>query len=306
MFVLHSCLWQGKVASTTGKDKEQRQFGQRSQDVSEIEGLNLLAKHKAERHAEGVEEEDEEDQWKMEEDQEDDGNDTDGWINVSSDEEKELHISDSDSDDDDDDADGKRKRRRKQKQPQIAENENEDEEEETITFNIIDDSDDDDGDVAEQDNTEGDGDDDQEEVARLQNLAAQQVRLFGASACRNGVHFDICTHRSSHQLTSPSLMTSKQLLQRKKPRMVVVMLPDVSLQLLQQPRKQQQPNRPSSSPRPRFWVSGRRARPTMRSAWHRSNAAEKGEKSLARTKAKRRTRRATQRPTTRNVALKTL
>lgn len=186
----------GKVATMAGKDKEQLKFGHKPEGQG-IAGLDLLAKHMADRRARGVaddEEEDEEAKWayKQSGDEDEEDESEDGWIAVSSDDEQQIHLSDSDDSDSEEGegkADkGKSKRRRKQDKKPASNDDDEEEAEEDgddepITFNLIDDSDedgeDDEGASSEEDEGEGEADEEavNEELARLQNLAAEQVRM---------------------------------------------------------------------------------------------------------------------------------
>lgn len=103
----------GKVASMAGADIEPLAYGQSREDATGIEGLDLLAKHLAEREQAG-EEVDEEaewgEDWEIESDAESD--DSGGWNDVSS-EGEEIELSDSD---DDDETTNRIKRRRLEKE----------------------------------------------------------------------------------------------------------------------------------------------------------------------------------------------
>lgn len=179
-------LLQGKVASMSGADRESKSFGQVSSVSTGIQGLELLAKHKAERgDQDGAA--DDAAAWDVQEsDSGAENSDEEGWIAVSSDDDQDIVISgdeESDSEDEDDDAEGssnkkrKKKQRRTRKGKQAATEESdsdsdapEDEsEDEAIKFNLIDDDDDDD--------ESGDEDDEDvaDEVSRLQELATQQI-----------------------------------------------------------------------------------------------------------------------------------
>ncbi|GAA6058856.1 hypothetical protein JCM10212_002800 [Sporobolomyces blumeae] len=111
----------GKVASMAiqaGEETAQPlRFGQERDVATGIEGLDLLAKHLAEKSAgaeggegEAVDEDDEAgwDGWEAESDSSSDSDDSGGWINVDSEDDEDLEISDSD----DDDEDRERKRRK--------------------------------------------------------------------------------------------------------------------------------------------------------------------------------------------------
>ncbi|GAA5944392.1 Sda1p [Sporobolomyces koalae] len=111
----------GKVASMAiqaGEETAQPlRFGEERDVATGIEGLDLFAKHLAEKSAaaeegegDAVDEDDEAgwDGWEAESDSSDGSDSEDGWINVESDGDSDLEISDSD----DDDEDRERKRRK--------------------------------------------------------------------------------------------------------------------------------------------------------------------------------------------------
>ncbi|GAA5836286.1 hypothetical protein JCM3766R1_003479 [Sporobolomyces carnicolor] len=114
----------GKVASMAiqaGEETAQPlRFGHERDVATGIDGLDLFAKHLAEKSAaaaengeEGAEAVDEDDEagwngWEAESDSSDDSDSSGGWINVESDGDSDLEISDSD----DDDEDRERKRRK--------------------------------------------------------------------------------------------------------------------------------------------------------------------------------------------------
>ncbi|KAM0788740.1 hypothetical protein ACM66B_002832 [Microbotryomycetes sp. NB124-2] len=91
----------GKVATMKGSDAQPVAYGHSRDDASGIEGLDLLAKHLADREEKG-EEVDEEAEWANWDVESEGSDDSGGWIDVSSDGE-DIEISDSDSDDDDND-----------------------------------------------------------------------------------------------------------------------------------------------------------------------------------------------------------
>ncbi|KAK4055719.1 Severe Depolymerization of Actin [Microbotryomycetes sp. JL201] len=87
----------GKVATMKGSDAQPVAYGHSREEASGIEGLDLLAKHLAEREEKG-EEVDEEAEWANWDVESEGSDDSGGWIDVSSDGE-DIEISDSDDDD---------------------------------------------------------------------------------------------------------------------------------------------------------------------------------------------------------------
>lgn len=100
----------GKVASMAGVDAEPLQYGESRDAATGIEGLDLLAKHLAEKEKEGAAEGDEEEDWKEWEVESDGSESSGGWNDVSSDGESDFEVAD--SDEDEDEVDARRKRRR--------------------------------------------------------------------------------------------------------------------------------------------------------------------------------------------------